>query len=158
MNPLLWAHYPETIRLDLLNTLVKSNEQIYPSKFQKILNEFPNHVSYYIDASVISGKTACSFSFKDHIYLQTLKLCYHINCRIEYDPTLAPKAEIAAYSKYIILPDSLSSLRSFSDPFFSKHSVLQRILSIINVLHLSGISVVFICITNCTNIKSKATI
>lgn len=60
--------------------------------------------------------------------------------------------ETAAYSKYIILFDFVSSLRSLLD-IFTKHPVLQRILLIINILHISRIFIVFIWILSHAGIK-----
>lgn len=63
-------------------------------------------------------------------------------------------SKTAVYSRYIILSGSLSSFQIFSDPFY-KHLILQRILLIINIWHLSGISVVFIRIPCHTDIKDN---
>lgn len=66
----------------------------------------------------------------NHILLPTLKFCFHITCKIKYDPKYEYISETKAYSKYNNLFNSLLSFRCFAD-IFSKRPIFQRILSII---------------------------
>lgn len=69
--------------LRFVKCIEKIHQQTYSTKLQEIINESSNHVPYYTDGFVMSGKSACSLS--------SLKFCYYINCRFKYDFTPPPK-------------------------------------------------------------------
>lgn len=154
-----WLYTPPNIRYDLTSITKDHHPNVILSKLNSILEEFPDHTHCYTDGSRMKKKTACSFSVAGITYsfrlfnsasIFTAELVAILSC-------IQSLAQKPPSSKFLILTDSLSSLKACENPF-STHPLVQRILISLHTLDTCNISLTFIWVPAHIGIEGNETV
>ena len=140
-----WLLHPPKIRYDITK-LPKSNNIVFRKHILELIAEFPNFILCVTDGSKINQRTAYAYSINNHIHSARIRNSATVYSA-ELNAILACLSHLSVMppNNYLLLTDSLSSLKSLQDPF-STNPLIQRIQLFLDSLHSIKSCVIFVWI------------